>query len=226
MGLAEKWRTALLASASCTHRPTSPAPAVVSYHTDQHHCKQCLVSIAPGQRYCQSCHQTAHPDLQAWPVRQQLVARRRHRRSSSIGTLSEARELAVPFKASRAGPPEEWRHYLKDADLESYPHVFLQVANECTGSQLADCEMPPSDYTIKKADLELTYELLRPIAFGDSGGVVYKSRRLATGELYAIKVVKLTSSRQRLLMLREAYILGTAVHENVVGLIEAFEHHK
>ena len=55
---------------------------------------------------------------------------------------------------------------------------------------------------------------------------MYKSRRLATGELYAIKVVKLTSSRQRLLMLREAYILGTAVHENVVGLIEAFEHHK
>lgn len=198
----------------------------MSCHTDQYHCKKCLVSIAPGQSYCQSCHQSVHPDLQAWPLRQQLTARRRHRRSSSTGTLSEARELATPFRASRAGPPKEWSHYLQDTDLESYPHVFLQVANECTGNLLVECEMPPSNYTIKKADPELTYELLKPIAFGDSGGVVYSSRRLATGELYAVKVVKLSSSRQRLLMLREAHMLGSAMHGNVVGMVEAFEHHK
>ena len=128
----------------------------------------------------------------------------------------------MPFRASKAGPPEEWRGYLQDTDLESYPHVFLQVANECSSL----LEMPAFNSSINKADLELTYELLKPLAFGESGGVVYRSRNLATGQLYAVKVVKLTSSRQRQLVLREAHMLKSADHENMIGLVEAFEHHK
>lgn len=86
--------------------------------------------------------------------------------------------------------------------------------------------MPTFNSSVNKADLELTYELLKPLAFGESGGVVYKSRNLATGQLYAVKVVKLTSSRQRQLLLREAHMLKSADHENMIGLVEAFEHHK
>lgn len=198
-------------------------------NVEQSHCKPCLVPIAPAQGYCHSCHQSIHPDMQNWTLRQHLIARRRHRRSSSSGAVPRVSELAAPFRASGAGPPEEWKTYLKDSDLESYPHVFLQVANECTGSQLVESEVHPSVSLcglIRKADPELSYELLKPMVFGESGGVVYSARKLSSGALYAAKVLKQTSSRQRQLAQREVQMLQSAAHSCVVELVESFEYHK
>ena len=155
------------------------------------------------------------------------------RRSSSVDQPNESAGIAVPFRPV-GDVPKEWRRYLEQEDVlrqdaTSYPKVFLQVVNESSGNDLAEELSTAIDYSelrIRKTDPESVYELQGALAHGDSGGVVHRAKALASGEVVAIKVVKLASQREKAPALREVKMLCEAQPHSAVRYIETFDHHK
>lgn len=82
--------------------------------------------------------------------------------------------------------------------------------------------LPPTVLSTRKSDPMKLYDFISRIG-GGAGGSVYRARDKQTGEILAMKRVKLRSPSEKLRKLREFELYSNLEHPNLVKLYEIYE---